>query len=470
MNELTVRGLGHVYLIGIGGVGMSGLAEILLRHGVPVSGSELGDRPALAKLAGLGATIHRRHSPGNLGNADTVVHSTAIPADHVELIAARDRGLPVLHRSAALAAVLAGRRTIAVAGTHGKTTTTAMITVALRAGGADPSYVIGGDVRTLGSGALGSGEHFVVEADESDRSFFAYTPEVAVVTNIDSDHLNTYGDVDGLAQAFLDFCRRVRPGGFVVTNADDERCRRLAAILRAEGRAVYTYGQANDADLIVVGLSTVAAAVRYDAVLDGALLGAVHVPVVGHHFGLNSAAALLVAQRLGVRGAARGLRHFPGVRRRFELRGVVDGIRVYDDYACHHTSMAASLRAMRTIAQGHRLVVVCQPNRAYRVRQFLREMADSLSLADEAVVLEVFGPGETVAAGFDGRALTAAIPLPDKHKVFAGSASAAVTEVLRRAQRGDVVVTIGSPEMATVAGRLVEALHTAGEPAVRAAG
>ncbi|QRP48835.1 Mur ligase domain-containing protein [Amycolatopsis sp. FDAARGOS 1241] len=160
---------------------MSGLAEILLRHGVPVSGSELGDRPAPAKLAELGAAIHRRHSPGNLWNADTVVRSTAIPAGHVELIAAGDRGLPVLCRSEALAAVLAGRRTIAVAGTHGKTTTTAMVTVALRAGGADPSYVIDGDVRTLGSGALGSGEHFVVEADESDRSFFAYAPEVAVV-------------------------------------------------------------------------------------------------------------------------------------------------------------------------------------------------------------------------------------------------------------------------------------------------
>ncbi|MEW2502389.1 UDP-N-acetylmuramate--L-alanine ligase [Amycolatopsis sp. NPDC047767] len=459
MNELTVRDLGHVYLIGIGGVGMSGLAEILLRHGVPVSGSEVGDRPALALLEELGATVHRRHSPGHLWNADTVVYSTAIPGDHVELIEARDRGLPLLHRSEALAAVLAARRAIAVAGTHGKTTTTAMITVALRAGGADPSYVIGGDVRTLGSGGVGSGEYFVVEADESDRSFFAYTPEVAVVTNIDSDHLDTYGDVEGLQQAFLDFCRRVRPGGFVVTNVDDERCRRLAAALRAEGRTVYTYGEANDADLIVVGLSPVTTGIRYDAVLDGALVGAVHVPVVGKHLGLNSAAALLVAQRLGRTGAIPGLRRFPGVRRRFELRGVARGVRVYDDYACHHTSMAASLTALRSVAREHRLVVVCQPNRAYRVRQFLGEMAESLSLADQAVVLPVFGPGETVAAGFDGEALTAAIPLPEKDKVYAGSGSVALTEVVRRVQRGDVVVTIGSPEMATLAGRIVEALH-----------
>ncbi|WP_326837074.1 UDP-N-acetylmuramate--L-alanine ligase [Amycolatopsis rhabdoformis] len=456
---MTVRDLGHVYLIGIGGVGMSGLAEILLRHGVPVSGSEVGERPVLAKLRELGATVHRRHSPGHLWGADTVVYSTAIPDDHVELAEARDRGLLLLHRSEALAAVLDGRRAIAVAGTHGKTTTTAMITVALRAGGADPSYVIGGDVRTLGSGGVGAGEHFVVEADESDRSFFAYTPEVAVVTNIDSDHLDTYGDVEGLQQAFLDFCRRVRPGGFVVTSADDARCRRLAEALHADGRTVYTYGEANDADLIVVGLSSVTSGIRYDAVLGGALLGAVHVPVVGKHLGLNSAAALLVSQRLGVPGAIRGLRRFPGVRRRFELRGVARGVRVYDDYACHHTSMAASLTALRAVAREHRLVVVCQPNRAYRVRQFLGEMAESLGLADQAVVLEVFGPGETVAAGYDGEALTAAIPLPEKDKVYAGSGSVALTEVVRRVRRGDVVVTIGSPEMATLAGRIVEALH-----------
>lgn len=460
MSEPTIRDLGHVYLIGVGGVGMSGLAEILLRRGVPVSGSEAGDRPVLAKLARLGATIHRQHQPGNLWNADTVVRSTAIPDDHVELVAAHDRGLPILHRSEALARVLAGRRTIAVTGTHGKTTTTAMITVALRAGGADPSYVIGGDVLTLGSGGHGSGPHFVVEADESDRSFLAYSPEVAVVTNIDSDHLNTYGDVDGLAEAFLGFCRRVPPTGFVVTNADDEPCRRLAATLREEGRTVFTYGEANDADLKVVGLTTAPDGIRYDAVLDGALIGPVRVPVVGTHLGLNSAAALLVTRRLGVPGGVRGLQRFPGVRRRFELRGVANGVRVYDDYAGHHTAMAASLRAMRTVAEDHRLIVVCQPNRVWRMRQFLHETAGSLAIADEAVILEIFAPGETVTADVDGRALTDAIPLPEDAKTFAGTASNAITEVVRRARPGDVVVTLGSPEMATLAGQAVEALET----------
>src|SRR6059058_5590479 len=239
---LTAEDLGTVHLIGVGGVGMSGLARLLLTRGIPVSGSELRDWPQLAGLRALGGTIHMRHEPSNLDGVDTVVYSTAIPQDHLELVEARARGLRVLHRAEALAATMAGGRAVAIAGTHGKTTTTSMTTLILQHAGLDPSFVIGGEISEVGSNAHhGSGEYFVVEADESDRSFLLYHPYVALVTNIDADHLNTYGDVAGLADAFLQFCELVPDDGFVVTCADLEPTRELARRARDKGLTVHTY-------------------------------------------------------------------------------------------------------------------------------------------------------------------------------------------------------------------------------------
>ncbi|MCI0689246.1 MAG: Mur ligase domain-containing protein, partial [Sporichthyaceae bacterium] len=211
---VSAEDLGRVHLVGVGGVGMSGLARLLLSRGIPTSGSELKDWPALAGLRALGGTIHMRHDVSNLDGVDTVVYSSAIPADHLELVEARARGLRVLHRSEALAAAMTGRQTIAVAGTHGKTTTTSMLTSILQHGGLDPSFVIGGEIAEVGSNAHhGTGPHFVAEADEHDRSFLNYRPDIAIVTNIDADHLNTYGDLAGLADAFGQFCRLVGPDG-----------------------------------------------------------------------------------------------------------------------------------------------------------------------------------------------------------------------------------------------------------------
>src|SRR3954471_10532435 len=216
--ELTAEDLGSVHLIGIGGVGMAGLARLLLTRGVPVSGSELREWPALAGLRALGGTVHMSHVASNLDGVDTVVYSTAIPADHLELVEARRRGLRILHRSEALAAAMTGRQAIAVAGTHGKTTTTSIMTVILQHAGQDPSFVIGGEISEAGSnGHHGTGPHFVAEADESDPSFLLYDPFVAIITNIDADHLNTYGDIAGLTDAFVQFAERTQPGGFVVT-------------------------------------------------------------------------------------------------------------------------------------------------------------------------------------------------------------------------------------------------------------
>lgn len=459
--ELTAEELGTVHLIGIGGVGMSGLARLLLTRGIRVTGSELREWPTLAGLRALGGTIHMRHEPSNLDGVDTVVYSTAIPADHLELVEAGARGLRVLHRSEALAAAMTGRRTIAVAGTHGKTTTTSMATLILQHAGFDPSFVIGGEISEVGSNAHhGTGEYFVAEADESDRSFLLYRPYVAIVTNIDADHLNTYGSLAGLAFAFGDFARLVVPGGFVVACADDPGTAELASTLRDEGRTVYTYGEAEAADLRLSELVSSVRGVRYVATLDGISLGEVSLPVPGRHLGLNSAAAVLAAMRLGlpIESIVEALASFPGVRRRFELRGVADGVRVYDEYAYHPTSMTAALRTLREVAGAGRLIVVFQPYRVYRTRDFEAEIAAALAIADEAVVLEVFGPGEVREPGQGGVALTAAIDLPPDRKVFVPSWEDVPAEVVRRSAEGDVVVTMGAPPISLMGDELLAAL------------
>ncbi len=470
--RLTAEDLGNVHLIGIGGVGMSGLARLLLTRGIPTSGSELKEWPALAGLTALGATIHMRHEPSNLDGVDTVVYSTAIPTDHLELVEARARGLRVLHRSEALATAMTGRRTIAVAGTHGKTTTTSMLTSILQHCGLDPSFVIGGEISEVGSNAHhGTGEHFVAEADESDRTFLHYRPHIAIVTNLDADHLNTYGDLAGLQDGFLEFCRGVDADGLLVMCADDPRTRRLAERARAEGMRVETYGEADDATLRLSDLRSNAAAVRYLARLDGESLGEISLPVPGRHLGLNSAAALLTALRLGLplRQVVDALAVFPGVRRRFELKGVADGVRVYDEYAYHPTAMTAALQTLREVAGDGRLLVVFQPYRVYRTRDLRTEIAAALAIADEVIVLEVFGPGEARGPGDGGIALTAAVPAPPERKVFVASWEDVAGEVRNRAVEGDVVVTMGAPPISLMGDELLAALSARAKERLAAA-
>ncbi len=471
-DELSAEELGTVHFIGIGGVGMCGLARLFATRGIPVTGSELREWPQLAGLRALGATIHMSHDAANLDGVDTVVYSTAIPKDHLEIVEARSRGLRVLHRSEALAAAMVGRRAIAVAGTHGKTTTTSMMTVALQHAGLDPSFVIGGEISEAGSnGHHGSGTHFVVEADESDRSFLRYKPFVSIITNIDADHLNTYGDMAGLAAAFEEFCRQTDPAGFVVTCADNPGTDELAGKLRTSGLTVYTYGEAEDANLRLTEITTTAAGTRYLAALDGHSLGEISLPVPGRFLALNSAAALLTAIKLGIEpgSVAESLAAFPGVRRRFELKGTVAGVRVYDEYAYHPVSMAGALETLRAVAGDGQLLVVFQPYRVYRTRDFQTEIAQALALADQAVILEVFGPGEVREPGEGGVALTAAIPLPSRHKVFVPSWDDVPREVVRRAREGDVVVTMGAPPISLMGDQLLNALAEAPVPPVRSA-
>jgi UDP-N-acetylmuramate--alanine ligase len=465
--DLTAEQLGAVHLVGIGGVGMSGLARLLLTRGIRVTGSELRQWPVLAGLRALGGTIYMSHQESNLDGVDTVVYSTAIPDDHVELAGARRRGLRVLHRSEALAAAMTGRRGIVVAGTHGKTTTTSMVTLILQRAGLDPSFVIGGEISEAASNAHhGSGEYFVVEADEHDRSFLNYRPHAGVLTNIDSDHLNNYGDLAGLAAAFEEFGLTVQPGGFLVACADDPGARQVAEQLRARGRTVYTYGEAADADLRLAEITTSTAGVSYRAWLDGVELGRLGLPVPSAHLALNSAAAALVAlrQQIPLEAVAAALAAFSGMRRRFELKGAAAGVRVYDEYAYHPTSMTGALHTLRALAGDGRLLVVFQPYRLYRTRQLGAELAAALSLADEVVVLEVFGPGEVREPGEGGAALTAAIDLPGSRKVFLPSWDAAPGEVCARARPGDLVVTMGAPPISLLGDELLVALAASPDP------
>ncbi|MEU4622803.1 UDP-N-acetylmuramate--L-alanine ligase [Actinoplanes sp. NPDC023801] len=460
--EMTAEDLGSVHLIGIGGVGMAGLARLLLTRGVPVSGSELREWPALTALRALGGTIHMAHEPSNLDGVDTVVYSTAIPKDHVEMVEARRRGLRVLHRSEALAAAMTDRQTIAVAGTHGKTTTTSIMTVILQHAGQDPSFVIGGEMSAAGSnGHHGTGPHFVAEADEHDRTFLIYRPHVAIITNIEGDHLNNWGDLETLKAGFLEFGGLA--DGFVVTCADGPGTDELIAGLKAQGKTVYTYGESAGSDLRIFDITSSTSGVRYRAELHGKPLGEFKLALPGTHMGLNSAATVLTALKLGIEltKVTEALESFPGVRRRFERKGIAAGVRVYDEYAYHPTSVKAALRTLREVAGDGRLLVVFQPYRVYRTRDLEADLADGLAVADEVICMEVFGPGETRGPGEGGRALTAAIDLPAGRKVFVPDWEDVPAEVVRRSRPGDVVVTMGAPPISLMGDELLAALAEA---------
>jgi UDP-N-acetylmuramate--alanine ligase len=464
----TPEELGAVHFIGIGGAGMSGIARILLARGVPVSGSDRRDTPTLLALRALGARVELGHDAAHLGSgegaADTVVVSTAIRADNPELAAAHERGLRVLPRAVALAAVMAGRRSVAVAGTHGKTSTTSMLTVAVQACGADPSFAIGGNLNESGSNAhAGQGDVFVAEADESDRSFLVLAPFAGIVTNVEADHLDNYGDLAAVEAAFDRFLTTIDPEGFVVLCLDDPGAARLADVpVKARVR---TYGTAPEADLRLVDVDVAGDGTSYTAVLDGTELGRVRIQVPGEHMARNSAAALLAGLELGLpaEGLIEGLGRFGGVHRRFELKGVVGGVRVYDDYAHHPTEVRAQLAAARAVAGDGRLVVAFQPHLYSRTREFADGFGDALGLADEVVVMDVYGAREDPVPGVTGAMVADAVPLPPERVLFEPSWSAAAPALAARARPGDLVMTMGAGDVSMVGPEVLEALRRAGE-------
>jgi UDP-N-acetylmuramate--alanine ligase len=445
----------RAHLIGIGGAGMSGIARLLLARGVEVTGSDLKASGTLDALRSAGATVHVGHRPEQLGEPDVVVISSAIGERNPELAAARARGIPVLARAQVLAALAARHRMVAVAGTHGKTTTTSMLAWILDRCGLDPTFVVGGDVNEIGSGARhGGGEVFVAEADESDGSFLLLRPEVAVVTNVEEDHLDFYRG--GRAEIEGAFARFVRGARTVVACGDDPGAR--AALGRAGVRAL-TYGTGEGVDVRVHLLREAPAAGRL-----GLPEGEVEVtlPAVGGHNVLNAAAAVLAAGLVGVAApeAAAALRSFPGVRRRFEHRGRARGADVYDDYAHHPTEVAATIAAARSATRG-RLVVVFQPHRYTRTEALWRELGRSLAGADVAVVTDVYAAGEDPIPGISGELVAEALreAAPGVPVAYLPHRADVISFLVREVRAGDLVLTLGAGDVTTVADEVLRRLE-----------
>jgi UDP-N-acetylmuramate--alanine ligase len=462
----SLDGVTRVHLIGIGGAGMSALARLMLAQGVPVSGSDAKESRRLSALRALGAQVHVGHGIECLDGeppASVVVASTAIPPTNPEVVEARRRGLPVWTRAEALNAVMAGRQPIAIAGTHGKTTTTSMVTVALQACGEDPSFAIGSELQSSGTNAhWGTGPHFVVEADESDGSFLAITPRVAVVTNVEADHLDHWADLASIEDAFVRFCAATKEtDGVAVLCVDDPGARRVAERARAEGVRVVTYGQSADADVRIVDPVASDRGWSFSVMDHGMRRGTVALQVPGMHNALNAAAAWAVVSVLGapVAEAAEGLEAFTGTQRRFELRGQVDGIRVYDDYAHHPTEVEVTLRAAREVAGEGRVVVAFQSHRYTRTSIFAFDFGRALGLADEVVVLEVYSAGEQPIPGASGAVIAAAVPLPADRVHFEPSWAQVPRVVVERARPGDVVLTMGAGDVGLLAPQIVEMLR-----------
>jgi UDP-N-acetylmuramate--alanine ligase len=462
----SLDGVTRVHLIGIGGAGMSALARLMLAQGVPVSGSDAKESRRLSALRALGAQVHVGHGIECLDGeppASVVVASTAIPPTNPEVVEARRRGLPVWTRAEALNAVMAGRQPIAIAGTHGKTTTTSMVTVALQACGEDPSFAIGSELQSSGTNAhWGTGPHFVVEADESDGSFLAITPRVAVVTNVEADHLDHWADLASIEDAFVRFCAATKEtDGVAILCVDDPGARRVAERARAEGVRVVTYGQSADADVRIADPVASDRGWTFSVMDHGMRRGRVTLQVPGMHNALNAAAAWAVVSVLGapVAEAAEGLEAFTGTQRRFELRGQVDGIRVYDDYAHHPTEVEVTLRAAREVAGEGRVVVAFQSHRYTRTSIFALDFGRALGLADEVVVLEVYSAGEQPIPGASGAVIAAAVPLPADRVHFEPSWAQVPRVVVERARTGDVVLTMGAGDVGLLAPQIVEMLR-----------
>jgi UDP-N-acetylmuramate--alanine ligase len=451
-----------VHFVGIGGAGMSGIARVLLARGTAVSGSDAKDSVALSALRALGADVHVGHEASHIAGAETVVVSTAIRESNVELAAARSSGVRVLKRAEALAELLVGYRAIAVAGTHGKTTTTSMLTVAAQHCGVDPSFAIGGDLNEAGSNAHhGSGNLFVVEADESDASFLVYEPYAAIVTNVEPDHLDYYLDERAYRAAFEQFVRTVDPAGFVVVCADDPGVMQLAGSARADGIDIRTYGTAADADLRMDALKTSGSTSSYEAVLRGRSLGLVGVQVPGAHLARNSAGALLAGIGLGLPEAQliEGIAGFTGVRRRMELKGSAAGVRVYDDYAHHPTEVRAQLLAARGMTAAGRLIAVFQPHLYSRTATFAAGFGDALGLADEVVVMDIYGAREDPIPGVTGALVSEAVPLPASNVLFEPSWTAVPAAVASRATAGDLVLTLGAGDVTQIGPEVLRLLE-----------
>ena len=456
--------LGRVHFIGIGGAGLSAIARIMAARGVPVTGSDDQDTPFLPALRELGVTCHLGYDAAHVAGADTVVVTTAARDDNPEVVEARSLGLRMLPRSAGLAAVMAGQRVLAVAGTHGKTTTTGLLTSALLAAGADPTYAVGGVLTATGRNAdAGSDDLFVAEADESDGAFLVYRPHAAIVTNVEADHLDNWGTEEAYKEAFDQFAGTLDADGFLVLVTDDPGAADLARTARALGREVVTVGEGADSDLRAADLVFEGSASRCRVTRDGADLGELRLQIPGRHYVLDALAALAMGLRLGFPfdDLARGLGSFTGTGRRMELKGEAAGVRVYDSYAHHQVEITGDLQAARAVVGEGRLVVAFQPHLVSRTRIFGAQMGVALGAADEVVVLDVYLAREDADPAVTGALVADAVPLPADRVAFVADFDAVPAELVSRARPGDVVLTLGAGSITELGPRVLDLLRSA---------
>jgi len=451
----------RVHFVGVGGAGMSGIAEVLVTQGYRVSGSDLATTPVTARLARLGVDIRAGHSAANIAGADAVVVSTAVAADNPEVAAARERGIPIVPRALMLAELMRLKQGIAVAGTHGKTTTTSLIASVLAEGGLDPTFVIGGRLLSADANArLGKGDFLVAEADESDASFLYLTPAMAVITNIDADHMEAYDhDFERLKRAFVDFAQRLPFYGVAVVCIDDPN---LREILPAITKPRVTYGLAEDAAIRAIDVANEGGQMRFVARAANMPDLSVKLNLAGVHNVQNALAAIAIGREAGVPDAAiaKALAEFRGVGRRFQRYGdvAVDGGGTYtliDDYGHHPTEMAATIAAVRGSFPGRRLVLVFQPHRYSRTRDLFEDFVQVLSTVDALVLMDVYPAGEPPIVAADGRALARAVRVAGKVEPVFVEGPAELPDALRSlVHDGDVVVTMGAGSVGQVPGML----------------
>ncbi|HUA99452.1 MAG TPA: UDP-N-acetylmuramate--L-alanine ligase [Terracidiphilus sp.] len=447
----------HVHFIGIGGIGMSGIAEILLTLEMKVSGSDLRRSPVTDRLERLGATVYEGHDAKNVAGATVVVTSSAVSRRNPEVLEAQARKIPVIQRAEMLAELMRLKYGIAIAGMHGKTTTTSMVAAVLAAGGLDPTVVVGGRVDALGSNAkLGSSRYLVAEADESDRSFLKLSPILSVVTNLDREHMDCYRDMDDVEQAFLEFMDRVPFYGAVTACADDTR---LKGILPQAHRRVFTYGTDAEACYRLEFLETGQGSFhsRFQVAALSGVLGPFELHVPGRHNVLNATAAVAIAHQLEVPAEkiAEGLRQFRGVDRRFQKHGEARGVAVVDDYGHHPTEIRATLAAARACGY-RRIFVVFQPHRYTRTQDLLDEFAGAFRDADSVVVLPIYAASEEPIPGVTAERLAERIQGP--RVAFAPDIPTAVAAVVTAAQPGDLIMTLGAGSVSQLAPQILSAL------------
>ena len=451
----------RVHFIGIGGIGMSGIAEVLLTMGYAVSGSDLRSSAVTERLAGMGATIFVGHAAANAAACDVVVTSTAVAKDNPEVMEARSRKIPVIQRAEMLAELMRLKYGIAIAGMHGKTTTTSMVAAVLAGGGLDPTVVVGGRVDAMGSNArLGTSRYLVAEADESDRSFLKLGAILAVVTNLDREHMDTYADMADVEQAFVAFMDKVPFYGAVTACVDNAM---LREILPRVTRKVYTYGESEDADFRLKVLESDGGShAKFEVNTRGLLLGPFELHVPGKHNLLNATAAVAIGLQLGIPAEkiAEGLKSFRGVDRRFQTKGVAAGVTVIDDYGHHPTEIKATLQAARECGYG-RVLVLFQPHRYTRTRDLMAEFGAAFGDADAVQVLDIYAASEQPIEGVSGESLAAEMRKNGGRVQYAASMKEAVERLAADARPGDMVMTMGAGNVVQAGGMLLEALGKA---------